>query len=124
VSARPTLLIVEDEPDLRALMTVALGEEFEVLVAADGAEALAAAQQTPPTLVLLDLRMPGDEVDGFVFVDRYQRAAQDTAAPIIVTSALPLDDQAVLEPHVAAFLPKPFAIAALVTLVNETISRH
>ena len=56
-----TLLIVEDDPDIRAcLEEIMVSEGFEVLTAAHGREALQALQsaQTLPALILLDLTMP------------------------------------------------------------------
>jgi len=58
--ARPTILVADDDEDLRALLARALGTQYEVKLAADGGDALTlAAQQPPPDLVLLDVNMPG-----------------------------------------------------------------
>jgi DNA-binding response OmpR family regulator len=122
--ARPTILVVEDEPDVGAFVATALEEQFDVVVARDTDEALTAAQRSTPALVLLDLRMPGTRSDGFDFVERYQSAAAHAAAPIIVISALPLDQQRALEPRVAAFLPKPFSLAELTELVGDVLRRR
>jgi DNA-binding response OmpR family regulator len=120
-SPRPTILVVDDEPDLGALLAEALSEEFDVLIASDAAGALATAERTPPALVLLDLRMAGAGLDGFDFVELYQDAVGAAAAPIVVISALPLDQQKVLEPRVAGFLPKPFGIAELIAFVGGVL---
>jgi putative two-component system response regulator len=59
-STRPTVLVADDDDDLRALLARALGTQYEVKLAADGGDALIlAAQQPPPDLILLDVNMPG-----------------------------------------------------------------
>ena len=57
---RPVILCVDDATDLLALMGKALGEDYRVITAADGADAIAAALGEPrPDLILLDIDMPG-----------------------------------------------------------------
>jgi DNA-binding NtrC family response regulator len=61
--ARGRLLIIDDEPDMRALLHAALAPPHEVVVAADGIVALARLDTAPFDVVLTDVRMPGP--DGF-----------------------------------------------------------
>jgi len=58
-AARPRLLIVEDDPGLRSQLEWAF-EEYEVAIAGDRAEALAACRAAPPAVVTLDLGLPPD----------------------------------------------------------------
>jgi DNA-binding response OmpR family regulator len=53
------VLIVEDHPDIRALLCVALEQDYEVLQARDGAEALDVAYREQPDVMLLDIMLPG-----------------------------------------------------------------
>ncbi len=55
---RERLLIIEDDEDIRAQLTYALQDEYDVSVAGDRARAAAAVQQTPPEIVTLDLGLP------------------------------------------------------------------
>lgn len=57
------ILIVDDHADIRRLVRIALGNEFEILEAEDGATALALIREQQPCIVLLDIMMPG-EMDG------------------------------------------------------------
>ena len=56
---RPTILICDDEPNLRELMRMSLEPSYEFAEAADGAEAIDLAERVRPDLVLLDVMMPG-----------------------------------------------------------------
>jgi CheY-like chemotaxis protein len=59
---RRTVLIADDDPHSRAALERNLGRHFDVLVACDGTEAIAAFDRHRPDLVLLDVKMPG--IDG------------------------------------------------------------
>src|SRR5689334_7345294 len=78
------VLLVDDDPDIRALYGGRLrADGFEVSVAADGRQALAAAAG-PPTIILLDLRMPG--MDGLEVLDALKRNANTAAVPVVMLS--------------------------------------
>jgi DNA-binding response OmpR family regulator len=83
----PRILIADDDDGLRHLLRLVLCREgFEVIEAADGAEALARAYDSAPSLVLLDVMMPG--LDGFD-VCRQLRSDQRThRLPIVFVSAI------------------------------------
>lgn len=57
------ILVVDDHSDIQRLMAISLEDEFEVLQAADGVQALALIRQERPFVVLMDIMMPG-ELDG------------------------------------------------------------
>ena len=67
-SGLPTVLLAEDNPDLRAYVREELSDEFHVLVAANGLKGLELAQGEIPDLILSDVNMPN--CDGFEFVKR------------------------------------------------------
>ena len=68
MSARPTILIVDDEKSTRDGLARALQRRYQVLLAEDGARALDIASQQPVDVVLSDLRMPG--MDGLTLIQR------------------------------------------------------
>jgi CheY-like chemotaxis protein len=80
-----TVLVVDDDPDIQEIVSVALEEEgYRVLRSVDGASVSIAAREQPQ-LVLLDLNMPG--MDGTA-VSRYLRGDPSTShIPIVVMSA-------------------------------------
>ena len=83
----PRILVADDDDGLRHLLRLVLCREgFEVIEAADGTEALARAYDSSPSLVLLDVMMPG--LDGFD-VCRQLRSDQRThRLPIVFVSAI------------------------------------
>ncbi len=85
------MLLAEDDPDLRSMYTIWLGTAgFDVLAAADGAEALELwdhADADPPALVLTDWMMPF--IDGVELARRIRAHPANGKVPIIVLSAFP-----------------------------------
>lgn len=121
MSANPALLVVDDDPSIRRLVTVTLDgvAGFRLVEAHDGAAALRAFAAEGPGIVLLDIEMPGG-MDG-IEVARRMRDADGGAGPRIVmlTGAT---DEAVRERALAAgadlFLTKPFSPLELLRLVD------
>jgi DNA-binding NarL/FixJ family response regulator len=121
-AARVGLLIVDDDASMRDLLrlTFELHPEFEVLgEAANGADAVAAAQQHQPDAMILDVMMPG--TDGLEALPRILEASPDTK--IIVFSAyatVPIVQQA-LEAGASLVLektvPQRDVVAAVLDLV-------
>ncbi|MDP9067068.1 MAG: diguanylate cyclase [Actinomycetota bacterium] len=58
-SSRPVVLVVDDDPDLRMLANVQLGEGFDVIQAENGEECIRKARSESPDVILLDMMMPG-----------------------------------------------------------------
>lgn len=87
MQGKPVILVVDDEYNNRSLMEdflTPLG--YEVILARDGAEALAKVEESPPDVVLLDVMMPG--VDGFT-VARTLKSREDTKTiPVVMLTAL------------------------------------
>ncbi|HEY3064768.1 MAG TPA: response regulator [Methylomirabilota bacterium] len=116
-----TVLVVHDEPQTRSLLSELLTRcDYEVVTAANGAEAVAALRETPPDVVLLDLTIPG--MSGLEVMERIQAARPST--PVIVLSGSP-DDSAALgavRMGAYAYLPKPFEFEHLQRLVASALA--
>ena len=116
------ILIVDDHRAVREELAFALGYAgYQVLEAADGAAALAAAAATPaPDLVLLDVKLPG--MDGLEVLDRL--AALHPGLPIVMVSGHGDLDTAVLAVRRGAhdFLAKPVAADRLLLSVRNALS--
>ena len=115
--AEGCVLVVDDDPIIRATVRLALEDEgCEVREAAHGEEALAFLREELPDVILLDMRMP--VLDGWGFAREY-RLRPGPHAPIIVVTATN-------EPHVwgeqvgaDAVIAKPFEIADFLDVVSR-----
>src|SRR6476660_4188880 len=105
----PTVLIVDDEPNIRRMVGALLASEgYEVRDAADGQTGVARAAETTPDVVLLDLMMPG-ELDGLGTLERLRESAPDV--PVIMMSGKAGLSDAVKATKLGAFnfLEKPLS---------------
>jgi CheY-like chemotaxis protein len=110
------VLIVDDEPDIRATVSAMLEiEGYHVDEAANGADALHAIEARPPDLILLDMRMP--VLDGWGFASELRRRGHGT--PIVVMTAARDAARWAGEIAAAAFVAKPFGLDDLITAVER-----
>lgn len=118
-SAAPRLvLVVDDDEMIRRLLRVILeADAIEVVEAADGDAALALLEDLKPTVIVLDVMMPG--LDG---VEVCRRIDHGTARVVMLTAR---DDPELEEAATAAgadaFLTKPFGAAELLDLVEHLL---
>jgi len=116
------ILVIEDEPDLRAGLQHNLElEGFQVDIAADGKQGLRKATQDKPTLILLDLMLPllpGLEV-------LRQLRASGSVTPVIILSAKGQDRDKVqgLELGADDYLSKPFTLSELTARIRAVLRR-
>ncbi|HTP07348.1 MAG TPA: response regulator [Anaerolineae bacterium] len=83
----PRILIADDDDGLRHLLRLVLSREgFEVIEAVDGSEALARVYDSDPSLLLLDVMMPG--VDGFDVCRKLRSDQRTHRLPIVFVSAI------------------------------------
>ena len=87
---KQTILVVDDHPSVRTLVTDYLAEQgYRVLTASDGNEGLAVARRARPDLVLLDVMMPG--LDGFGVVRRLRQSGRHTPVLFLTARDAPED---------------------------------
>ncbi|MDX2243880.1 MAG: response regulator [Leptolyngbyaceae cyanobacterium bins.302] len=104
------ILLIDDDPDIRAVTQVAL-EKFagwQVITAASGAEGLVQAQNKGLDGILLDISMP--DMDGFSVFANLQANAGTRQIPVVLLTAkiLPSDRRRFADMGVAGVMPKPF----------------
>ncbi|CRM49328.1 EAL domain-containing response regulator [Pseudomonas sp. 58 R 3] len=107
-SSPATLLIVDDEPQVRKLLETLLQHEgYQTLSASSGEEALQLVAQQPPDLILLDIMMPG--MDGYEVASQLKGNAATANIPIIMLTALSESEARIsgLETGAEEFLSKP-----------------
>jgi DNA-binding response OmpR family regulator len=116
-SSDRAILVVEDDPDLLALLAMILAEDGRrVRTARDGAAALDRASEELPGLVLLDMRMPG--MNGWEFAREF-RARWGRPCPIVVVTAAENARRWAEEIGADAWLAKPFDIDDVLALVER-----
>lgn len=104
------ILVVDDEPNIRRLLKVALGNRgFEVLEAEDGEAALEVADRAKPDLIVLDVMMP--KLTGHEVHEKLREKPATSETPILFLSAAGTfeeqREQMAADPNVD-YLPKPF----------------
>jgi len=115
------LLIADDDPQMvRALRITLAAHGYEVVVAADGAAAVAAAAQTHPDIIMLDLGMP--RLDG---IEVIQALRGWTTVPIIVVSGRTgsADKVEALDAGADDFVTKPFQVDELLARLRALSRR-
>lgn len=112
-----TVLIVEDEFAIADLLEMALTDEgYRVVRAANGRQGLERLAERPlPDLVICDFMMP--VLDGAGLVQAMRQRKGQREPPIIITSAMPEENVHARIDGYAAFVRKPYQIAALMHLV-------
>ncbi|EHN09507.1 two component transcriptional regulator winged helix family [Patulibacter medicamentivorans] len=117
-----TVLVVDDEPAVRtALQRVLHHEGYEVLLAADGIEALQQHASAPADVLLLDVMMPG--CDGLE-VCRRLRAAGDHTPVLMLTARDQVGDRVDgLDAGADDYLPKPFELDELLARLRALLRR-
>jgi CheY-like chemotaxis protein len=114
-----TVLVVEDEEELREMMRDALElNGYQVVTAGDGQDALDKIGGIEHLcLVILDLLMP--VMNGWNFVERMRQRAELTSVPVVVHSSAPADPPA----GVTRVLQKPMNFDRLLSIVGEYCAR-
>ena len=118
----PRVLIADDNAaNLRIMRTRLAADGYDVVTAADGAEALAAARDSSPDLILLDIMMP--KIDGIEVCRRLKKEQGASFLPVILVTAMTdaKDIVAGLEAGADEYLTKPVDHAALSARVRSML---
>jgi two-component system, NtrC family, response regulator HydG len=117
------ILVVDDEPSARSGMEKLLSQEgYDVSVAADGPSALAIAADSPPDVVITDLKMP--KMDGVALLGKLRE--QDRDLPVIMVTAFGDVGSAVnaMRAGAADYLTKPVDFDALAMAIERALERR
>ncbi len=123
-SSLPVILCVDDTPVNLKLFKALLGQEFHLLLAEDGHQALELLGQTTPDLILLDLMMP--VLDGFELLRRIRSQEQFATLPVLVVTAMEERRArlASFEQGATDFVSKPFDRLELVIRCRNLVQLH
>jgi CheY-like chemotaxis protein len=122
--AAPLVLVVDDERSIRTICRVNLeGDGLAVTEATDGAEALETVRRARPSLVLLDVMMPG--VDGWGVAEQLAADDETREIPVVFLSARAADEDRLRAQELGAvgYVVKPFDPLKLAGLVREVLER-
>ena len=117
----PTILVVDDEPNVREMLEIGLSQHgFVVHCAADGAQALSMLPACRPDAILLDIMLP--KIDGVSLVPLFRRI---TEAPIVMLSALSdtQDKIAGLTAGADDYVGKPFDLGEVAARLRAQLRR-
>ncbi len=113
--------MVDDTKNVQVLLTDFLnGQEFEVVTASDGEEALDAVHQSHPDLVLLDIMMPN--MDGYQFITHLRR---ESTIPVIMITAKSQESEIIRGFDLGAddYITKPFRLRELLVRMRAVLRR-
>ncbi|MPZ14921.1 MAG: response regulator [Chloroflexi bacterium] len=116
------ILVVDDEPSLTQSIAYAFRKEgYEVATVGDGLDALSAAREQQPDVVVLDVMLPG--IDGLEVCRRLRRTS---AVPILMLTARGEEIDRIVGLEVGAddYLPKPFSMRELLARVRALLRRY
>ncbi|AMR26064.1 transcriptional regulator [Hymenobacter psoromatis] len=120
----PHILLVDDEPNIVMSLEFLMRKNgYQVGIARNGTEALAAILATPYDLVLLDVMMP--DVDGYQVCRQLRQRPDRAATKVILLSAKsqPADVQKGYDAGADMYVPKPFSTRQLMQKVRELLGR-
>src|SRR5471032_772583 len=123
MAQRKTLLIVDDDADLRGAVAEQLqAEDFTTLEAATAGEGVRLAQTQHPDLILLDVDLP--DLDGREACRRMRQMG--VAAPIIMLTAAAADDDTIqgLDAGANDYVTKPYKFAVLLARIRAQLRSH
>ncbi|HEX5497788.1 MAG TPA: response regulator [Thermomicrobiales bacterium] len=116
VTAR-TILVADDEADVRSLILALLEDEgYRVVVAANGRAAIEVVERRRPDLILMDIMMP--TMDGREATRRLRARPESASIPIVLMSAVTNESP---QPGVQAFVAKPFDLDDLLATIDRLL---
>ena len=118
----PTVLVVDDEPELRSLLAEYFSRHgFTVRTAADALAARASISEEAPALAILDINMPGE--NGLSLARWMREAHPQTGLLMLTTAGESIDRIVGLELGADDYLPKPFEMRELLARVRAVLRR-
>jgi CheY-like chemotaxis protein len=119
-SEKPRILIIEDDPDLRRILSIQLATEgYVIVLAEDGLAACDILQELIPDCIVMDLMMP--RMDGFSFLKRLRSMNRTANIPaIVLTASHDQRHRRKSEQYLAdIFLNKPYDVQQLIQAIDQ-----
>jgi CheY-like chemotaxis protein len=118
-AAAPTILVCDDDPPLRELVRAVLGPRYRFIEAADGTEALAAARELSPDVMVLDVMLPG--INGIDVLKELRADEKIADLPVVVITAWSHAEADAWAAGADRFVAKPFDPDDLSRAVEELL---
>ncbi|KAF0128855.1 MAG: AraC family transcriptional regulator [Bacteroidetes bacterium] len=121
---KPLILIVEDNPDVSVFIQSSLSDHYNIMTAANGAEAFERMYVQEPSLIISDVLMP--VMDGLEFTRKLKLDIRTCHIPVILLTARSSYDQKLegLETGADSYIPKPFNTKHLQVRVRQLIENR
>ncbi|MBN2098229.1 MAG: response regulator [Dehalococcoidia bacterium] len=115
------ILVVDDEEGIRLMVRRMLGEDYTIIEAADGEEAVKLTQLHRPSLVLMDILMPGK--DGYSACHEIKTDSETRSIPVVMVSAIghKLNEKLSAEVGADGYITKPFSVEGLLEAINRYV---
>lgn len=119
-----TILVIDDNPDVRTLVGSLFCDEYTVIEAANGTSGIQSAMYNIPDLIICDVMMPG--IDGLECCRRLKNEVNTSHIPVLMLTACSLDEQRVsgLNCGADAYMAKPFNSRVLIAQVKSLIENR
>ena len=120
-----TILVIEDEKDIRELITFNLkNDDYNVITSINGEEGLEKLSLHIPDLILLDIMLPG--INGFQFCSLIRKKKKLKDIPVIIITALGDEKNIVkgLEKGADDYITKPFSNKVLLARIKNVLKRN
>ena len=123
-SSRMSVLIIDDNADIRSYVHGLLNAEYSVIEAANGSEGIRKAMKYVPDLIISDVMMPG--MDGIECCRRLKSELQTCHIPVILLTACSLDEQRIqgYDGGADSYISKPFSSHLLLARIRNLIDSH
>ena len=120
-SINETVLIVDDNADIRAYLRTILQDKYQISEAADGKQGLALANEIVPDLIVSDVMMP--VMNGLEFCQRIKSGTATSHIPVILLTARALNHHQIegFESGADAYITKPFSSELLLVRINNLL---
>lgn len=119
--AKPSLLIVDDNADIRAYLRTILQNRYDLIEAADGQQGLDVAKREVPDLIVSDVMMP--VMNGLQFCQQIKSDFVTSHIPVILLTARAMDNQQIegFESGADAYITKPFSAELLLARIDNLL---
>ncbi|MBV4204817.1 substrate-binding domain-containing protein [Bacteroides salyersiae] len=123
-SSRMSVLVIDDNADIRSYIHGLLSAEYSVIEADNGSEGIRKAMKYVPDLIISDVMMPG--IDGIECCRRLKSELQTCHIPVILLTACSLDEQRIqgYDGGADSYISKPFSSQLLLARIHNLIDSH